>query len=78
MLPSMSVVLTCCCPQIFNQFNARKIKDEYNILGGIWQSRMFLYVAVIILAFQVAYSVPLLNLCRLHAHQAESWLRAPG
>ncbi len=41
--------------QIFNQFNARKIKDEYNIFGGILQSRMFIYVAVIILAFQVHF-----------------------
>lgn len=44
--------------QIFNQFNARKIKDEYNILGGIWQSKMFIYVFVIILAFQVTHSTP--------------------
>ena len=39
--------------QIFNQFNARKIKDEYNIFAGIWKSQMFIYVAAIILAFQV-------------------------
>jgi hypothetical protein len=44
--------------QIFNQFNARKIKDEYNIFGGILKSTMFLYVAVIILAFQVRCSIP--------------------
>jgi len=46
--------------QIFNQFNARKIKDEYNIFVGIMKSTMFLYVAVIILAFQVR--------CSSHAH----------
>ena len=48
--------------QIFNQFNARKIKDEYNIFAGIWQSQMFIYVAAIILAFQVRTSktVPVL------------------
>ena len=40
--------------QIFNQFNARKIKDEYNIFAGIWKSQMFIYVAAIILAFQVS------------------------
>jgi len=40
--------------QIFNQFNARKIKDEYNIFAGILQSTMFLYVAVTILVFQVS------------------------
>ena len=52
---------TACCGaecvlpwslQIFNQFNARKIRDEYNVFSGLWRSRMFIYVMVLILGFQ--------------------------
>lgn len=45
--------------QIFNQFNARKIHDEYNVFAGLLKSQMFIYVAVIITGFQVRY---------LHSH----------
>jgi len=40
--------------QVFNEFNARKIQDELNVFAGIWQSRTFLYISVITVAFQVA------------------------
>lgn len=38
---------------MFNEFNARKIQDELNVFAGIWQSRTFLYILVITVAFQV-------------------------
>ena len=39
--------------QVFNEFNARKIQDELNVFAGIWQSRPFLSISVITVAFQV-------------------------
>ena len=42
--------------QVFNQFNARKIRDEYNVFSGLWKSRMFIYVMVLILGFQASAS----------------------
>jgi Ca2+-transporting ATPase len=61
--------------QIFNQFNARKIKDEYNIFGGILQSRMFIYVAVIILAFQMIIMFTVVrNFFKVDTIPWEGWL----
>ena len=45
-----------CLLQIFNQFNARKIRDEYNVFSGLWSSKMFIYVLVLILGFQASAS----------------------
>lgn len=57
--------------QVFNEFNARKIQDELNVFEGLWQSRTFLYIEVITVAFQVRLTR--LNSCRCrvgccHAH----------
>jgi len=45
--------------QVFNEFNARKIQDELNVFAGIWQSRTFLYISVITVAFQVLVPKPM-------------------
>lgn len=39
--------------QIFNMLNARKIKHEYNIFNGLWKSRAFLYIFIIIIGLQL-------------------------
>ena len=39
--------------QIFNEFNARNIKNEFNVLRGILQSKMFLLVILFTVLFQV-------------------------
>lgn len=39
--------------QIFNMLNARKIKHEYNIFRGLWRSRAFLYIFIIIVGLQL-------------------------
>lgn len=39
--------------QIFNEFNARQIKNDPNILSGIMQSKMFLLVIIVTVLFQI-------------------------
>ena len=39
--------------QIFNMLNARKIHDEFNILSGVFQNTMFIWIWVAILILQV-------------------------
>lgn len=39
--------------QLFNEFNARKIKDELNIFGGIRNSPMFIVIWFITIGFQI-------------------------
>ncbi|GMH68470.1 hypothetical protein TL16_g04938 [Triparma laevis f. inornata] len=39
--------------QIFNEFNARQIKNDPNILSGIMESKMFLLVIVVTVLFQI-------------------------
>jgi len=39
--------------QIFNEFNARQIKNDPNILAGITGSKMFLFVIIVTVLFQI-------------------------
>ena len=39
--------------QIFNEFNARQIKNDPNILAGISGSKMFLFVIIVTVLFQI-------------------------
>ena len=39
--------------QIFNEFNARQIKNDPNILAGIGGSKMFLFVIIVTVLFQI-------------------------
>ena len=39
--------------QIFNQINARKIKDEYNPFGGLGRGAAFVYILLIEVVLQV-------------------------
>lgn len=48
--------------QMFNMFNARKIRDEYNIFEGICKAHMFLSIWTLIVVFQV-YSICMLTSC---------------
>ncbi len=40
-------------PQVFNQLNSRKIKDEYNVFDGLIESRSFIYISVVEVVLQV-------------------------
>lgn len=51
--------------QIFNEFNARKIQDELNVFEGLWQSRTFLYIEIITVAFQVRLAHLISCCCRV-------------
>ena len=44
--------------QIFNQINARKIRDEYNVFDGLWASKGFLYILAIEIILQVRFIKP--------------------
>jgi len=39
--------------QMFNQINARKIEDEYNVFEGILQSRIFMVIWFGVVGVQV-------------------------
>ena len=45
--------------QIFNQINARKIKDEYNPFSGIGRGAAFFYILLIELILQVRHDMHL-------------------
>ena len=38
---------------MFNMFNARKMRDEYNVFEGIFKAPIFLTIWILIVAFQV-------------------------
>ena len=38
---------------MFNQINARKVEDEYNVFEGLLQSRIFVYIWIFVVAVQV-------------------------
>ena len=38
--------------QMFNQINARKVEDEYNVFQGLHKSRIFIYIWVFVVAVQ--------------------------
>ena len=40
-------------PQVFNQLNSRKIKDEYNVFDGLMKSRSFIYISLVEVVLQV-------------------------
>ena len=40
-------------PQVFNQLNSRKIKDEYNVFDGLMRSRSFIYISLVEVVLQV-------------------------
>ena len=42
----------CICMQMFNQINARKVEDEYNVFQGLHKSRIFIYIWVFVVAVQ--------------------------
>lgn len=42
--------------QIFNQINARKIRDEYNVFDGLWTSKGFLYILAVEIILQVFHN----------------------
>ncbi len=50
---SESLTRVCCAAlQIFNELNARKILDEYNVFQGLHKSRVFFYVIAITIIAQ--------------------------
>jgi hypothetical protein len=68
--------------QVFNEINARKVKHEYNVFGGLLSSRTFIYI----LALEIAFQVSNYCICHLSRHwvacttlqclQASAWLMA--
>jgi len=40
--------------QVFNEFNARKLRDEFNIFGGLLKAKLFLAIIVITVVVQFA------------------------
>ncbi|KAK9840937.1 hypothetical protein WJX81_001285 [Elliptochloris bilobata] len=64
---------------VFNEFNARKIQDELNVFAGVWQSRTFLYIEVITVAFQVIImTTPIAHFFRCQHQDGFMWLFAVG
>ncbi len=39
---------------MFNQINARKVEDEYNVFQGLHKSRIFIYIWVFVVAVQAS------------------------
>ena len=63
--------------QIFNMLNARKIKHEYNIFRGLWQSRAFLYIFILIIGLQLVIMLtPLGNFFTVEGQNWAEWLFA--
>ena len=57
--------------------NARKIKHEYNIFRGLWQSRAFLYIFVLIIGLQLVIMLtPLGDFFTVSGQNWAEWLFA--
>jgi len=53
------------CLQMFNQINARKVEDEYNVFQGLHKSRIFIYIWVFVVAVQASEDCSLEHPARL-------------
>eukprot|EP00891_Asterochloris_glomerata_P007553 jgi/Astpho2/7553/e_gw1.00115.5.1_t len=63
--------------QIFNQINARKVREEYNVFSGLWHSKAFLYILTIEIALQVVIMVtPLSTFFKVVCQDWREWLFA--
>lgn len=63
--------------QLFNQINARKIKDELNVFKGLWRSRTFLYIWVLVFGLQLIIMLtPIRSFFRITSQTWEEWLFA--
>ena len=65
------------CMQIFNEINARRINDEYNVVEGLFDSPIFCGVIVVTVAFQVMIiNIPGLNnkIFKVEALEWYEWL----
>jgi len=63
---------------MFNQINARKIGDEYNVFEGILQSHIFLVIWFLVVGIQVAFMQGVPGVFKVRPQNWAEWLAAIG
>ncbi|KAK9829300.1 hypothetical protein WJX72_005021 [[Myrmecia] bisecta] len=63
--------------QLFNEINARKINDEYNVFQNLHKSTMFIYIIIITVILQVIIMLtPVSSFFKVQPQNAGEWLFA--
>ncbi|GAB4816684.1 hypothetical protein N2152v2_003730 [Parachlorella kessleri] len=62
--------------QMFNMFNARKMRDEYNVFEGIFKAPIFLTIWVLIVAFQIILMFFLGGIFKVERQSWAEWVCA--